>query len=1228
VGQLARTFSYLKTASSSQGLHVCFAGLFFAAPLLLVPNTQAQVQLPVRKADPRLPPPPEPEPYIPAVRTGGSIWLERGEKAERASLKKRVGELEAMVNERDALLEEMNQRMNSMQDGLDQAARDRETMTAMEADMSKASQILTKLQYDLEDERNKSSAREKDVRFSMETLENERDSLLQNLQSAEKTLEEYDTLFKKQNEQLQALDTRRMNVESDLSVNRQQMADAAQMLESLSQQIKEYEKIDAAYREGQSVIAAMEQEMLSQSMAFQKKVEQEQLEKQSLSEALKEKDIDLNAQRQDVLAMQEQRNTLLEERESLTQELQYSRQEVSANIEKIADLKRGLAEANKVKSILSKKDELIRQAEAELQAQQTEFQEVLDRVSLEKETFERQLIGLRGNLEGQAETIDSLKDQIKQLKKEKVTLASDLDSSMEKIAAAQRIQDAYDVSVDLTKDLREKLAVREKEIRVSRAMLDDKDRSIAQSASTQAELEKRYNNMDSELKIQKQKVAQMQIALKRNSLTEEELLNLQQQVDLERERKDRGEASMARQIAVLEELIRGKDAKYEALSLELKENESRYVADTSNKRLQEESMVALQTERDRLRSRVNVLENEIRGQTQDIERKEELLAELNKTMVSAENQMADFGGTNSTRSLQNRIAELAGQASTLEVQLARKSKSAQEIEQQLIEAEGELLRERRLRERLEEESLPVNRNQTMNQNLTKLRTELEDKTAALAALERASKTSVDSVKELEAQLIAMETEKEDAVKAMVNINDELERREADLLKAENARQAAETTIAEMEEELKTRLSTNSNATIIQERDKLKTEVKRQNENIKDLEERLKEVALKATNAQTSTPGSGTGATAPAGINAEADAEAKIAALQTALVEKAESAAASSNVVAKLKREIAAIQEKLNQPTGIPTQSDVEVKLTEKVNRLETELSNMVRRRDDLQRLVMSKSQEVERLKKQSSGQNTPPAPVKATRKPALAPPANSRATPTPKVKVNPPNSVRPAKLPGPPAVQGQANSATQKVVAQPAQAKPSSESKTPSQRAQNLTQLAEQKLKQGRMEEARSLFEESLKLDAGALEARIGLASALISEGNVKRAKPLVTQVLEKDPQNARGLGLMSILYRSDGRLGLASSTINRAITRDPNSAHLYNYRGIISTAQGQLPNAKTALEKAVQIDPTHAEARFNLSVIYISLTPPEKAKAKMQYAEALRLGGQPDPQLEAEINR
>ena len=134
-------------------------------------------------------------------------------------------------------------------------------------------------------------------------------------------------------------------------------------------------------------------------------------------------------------------------------------------------------------------------------------------------------------------------------------------------------------------------------------------------------------------------------------------------------------------------------------------------------------------------------------------------------------------------------------------------------------------------------------------------------------------------------------------------------------------------------------------------------------------------------------------------------------------------------------------------------------------------------------------------------------------------------------------------------------------------------------------------------QEAQRLFERALEIDPESVDAKIGIANALIniiSEGwsssiqqNEARAEKLLLEALEHDANRSDAYGLMGLLRRLQNRLAESKIEWERVIALDRNYSVAYRQLGTTLMFMGQPEAAIPQIEYGIRLSPHDANMPF-----------------------------------------
>lgn len=183
------------------------------------------------------------------------------------------------------------------------------------------------------------------------------------------------------------------------------------------------------------------------------------------------------------------------------------------------------------------------------------------------------------------------------------------------------------------------------------------------------------------------------------------------------------------------------------------------------------------------------------------------------------------------------------------------------------------------------------------------------------------------------------------------------------------------------------------------------------------------------------------------------------------------------------------------------------------------------------------------------------------------------------------------------------------------------------------------KLDEGNVEEAVACFERALEADPESIDARIGLARAMILWNDMEEATTYLEPVIAAHPDHAEANLYLGIVLFYKARVAAdagkvagyvaalfndARGALERSIKSDPSAIEPYQYLGLVAYWQQDFPGAIEALERGLEVDPEDAFSHFQLGEIHRVQENYEDAVAAYEaaielepkYAEAMRNAG------------
>ncbi len=152
-----------------------------------------------------------------------------------------------------------------------------------------------------------------------------------------------------------------------------------------------------------------------------------------------------------------------------------------------------------------------------------------------------------------------------------------------------------------------------------------------------------------------------------------------------------------------------------------------------------------------------------------------------------------------------------------------------------------------------------------------------------------------------------------------------------------------------------------------------------------------------------------------------------------------------------------------------------------------------------------------------------------------------------------------------------------------------------------------------RLNEAKIEYEQTLRLDASHVAARLSLAKALIETGEDTAAIPIVQDYIRRAPGDYEGHLVLGQAYRRQGDLAKAAEHLGRAVELQPDSYEARYNLGTVLAGAGDTNAATRELEAAEKLNPRAPEAHYELSRIYARQGQLQRSKDETQAFQQAR---------------
>ncbi|MCX7818849.1 MAG: tetratricopeptide repeat protein [Kiritimatiellae bacterium] len=165
-----------------------------------------------------------------------------------------------------------------------------------------------------------------------------------------------------------------------------------------------------------------------------------------------------------------------------------------------------------------------------------------------------------------------------------------------------------------------------------------------------------------------------------------------------------------------------------------------------------------------------------------------------------------------------------------------------------------------------------------------------------------------------------------------------------------------------------------------------------------------------------------------------------------------------------------------------------------------------------------------------------------------------------------------------------------------------------------------------RWEEARTLYEEALRLRPGDPSAATGLAETLLALGDLAAAERQAQQLLAAAPDHPDRLLLAGTVAARRSRHDEAVRYLRRARELAPLRADIARELGSALHDAGRYDEAAATFIAAAGLEPDDSLSWFNAAVCLLKTDPPKRQRAAECYRRAIELGEPKDERIEQRL--
>jgi chromosome segregation ATPase len=181
-------------------------------------------------------------------------------------------------------------------------------------------------------------------------------------------------------------------------------------------------------------------------------------------------------------------------------------------------------------------------------------------------------------------------------------------------------------------------------------------------------------------------------------------------------------------------------------------------------------------------------------------------------------------------------------------------------------------------------------------------------------------------------------------------------------------------------------------------------------------------------------------------------------------------------------------------------------------------------------------------------------------------------------------------------------------------------------KVEHYRKIAEKAIKDKDKKTALAHYEKICQVKPQDLQALKKTGMLALDLGDYTGAELYLEKVHSLNANDVETLVALGLCFLNKHESLKALSTFSKAASIEKNNPELLNYIGMVCGELGWYDAAARNLEKAIKLSPKSAKIAHNLAVILLSCNPTRKLEAKKWYDTALLYGAKPDLQLEEKL--
>ena len=547
----------------------------------------------------------------PAVTVGGQFLLQNELHQERVLLRKQLLDLELSLDEERQRVRTLTSRMQAQEAEVERLAADAARAGALDTELTKTRELMTKQQYARQDEQNRVVARERQTRTQLEHAVEERDRLAAKLDTATKELAALTEKSRKQEELIATMTAARAELGTQLEQVRRELAAREADDEAMRKRFAAKDELEDQLKESELQATDLRNRLLALQRARTVMEENFEAEREDIARSARANEAEVAQSRARIAKFETRIDELSRIQTNLEAKVFDTQRQLKANRLVKEEVDKRLAEALELKDVLAQKDKLIAQKDtvlAELNQRNIDLEKQNEK---DRADFNQRLALSDRSVQDLLANMERVKGTLAEAAADNQRLRAELDKATSAVADAGKVAKDLRESRNQIAKLQNDLAAKDREIAAAKLALAEEQESVEVARQSHEGLGKNLAALEQQLvRVQADNLALQGIAEK-HSAAQERVATIQSQLETTRNQLAKAEEAAQSLDALHAEQRRNWEIRAATTAAELTELGEKYAALEADHNASVLRVAALAAERDKLTNAVADLQTEL-----------------------------------------------------------------------------------------------------------------------------------------------------------------------------------------------------------------------------------------------------------------------------------------------------------------------------------------------------------------------------------------------------------------------------------------------------------------------------------------------------------------------------------------------------------------------------------------------------------------------------------------